>query len=87
VNSPVVALEHVRVIDGTGARPLEDQTVVMEFERAFVKAGGLLAAGCDPTGKVLGMDDRLGSIAAGKEADLVKVHLLFKDGVGYDPEN
>ena len=108
----------------------------VEFERAFVKAGGLLAAGCDPTGngsavagfgdqrnlellvaggftpveairiatlngaKLLGADDRIGSIAVGKEADLVvidgnpasriadveKVHLVFKAGVGYDPE-
>ena len=104
------------------------------FERAFVKAGGLLAAGVDPTGiggalpgygdqrnfellieagftpveairimtlngaTVLGVADRLGSIAAGKVADLVvirgnptatpgdirNVTLVFKDGVGYD---
>jgi len=107
----------------------------VEFEQAFVKAGGLLAAGCDPTGngsalagfgdqrniellveggftpveaiqiatqngaKLLGLDDRIGSIAAGKQADLVvidgnpashiadieKIELVFKDGVGYDP--
>jgi imidazolonepropionase-like amidohydrolase len=106
----------------------------VEFERAFVKAGGLLMAGCDPTGngsalagfgdqrnvellveggftpveairiatlngaKFLGLDDKIGSIAAGKQADLVlldgnpgkqisdieKVTLVFKDGVGYD---
>ena len=79
------------------------------FERAFVKAGGLLGAGVDPTGmggalpgygdqrnyellieagftpveaiqimtlngaKVLGVDNRLGSIAAGKIADLVVI--------------
>jgi imidazolonepropionase-like amidohydrolase len=104
------------------------------FERAFVKAGGLLGAGVDPTGmggalpgygdqrnfellieagftpveaiqimtlngaKVLRVDDRLGSIAAGKTADLVvikgnpiaapgdirNVTIVFKDGVGYD---
>ncbi|HYL74764.1 MAG TPA: amidohydrolase family protein [Bryobacteraceae bacterium] len=107
----------------------------VEFERAFVKAGGLLMAGCDPTGngsalagfgdqrnvellveggftaaeavqiatlngaKFLGLDGKIGSIAAGKQADLVlldgnpakqiadieKVSLVFKDGVGYDP--
>jgi len=106
----------------------------VEFERAFVKAGGLLMAGCDPTGngsalagfgdqrnvellveggftpseairiaslngaKFLGLDDKIGSIAAGKQADLVvidgnpaqkiadieKVTLVFKDGVGFD---
>ena len=104
------------------------------FERAFVKAGGLLAAGVDPTGiggalpgfgdqrnfellieagftpveairimtlngaTVLGVSDRLGSVAAGKIADLVvirgnpvatpgdirNVTIVFKDGVGYD---
>lgn len=108
----------------------------LEFERAFFKAGGLLMAGCDPTGngsavagfgdqrnlellvsggftpeeairiatlngaKFLGQDGRIGSIAAGKQADLVvidgnpasriadieKVELVFKDGVGYDSE-
>jgi imidazolonepropionase-like amidohydrolase len=104
------------------------------FERAFVKAGGLLAAGVDPTGiggalpgygdqrnyellieagftpveairimtlngaTVLGVADRLGSVVAGKIADLVvirgnpivtpgdirNVTMVFKDGVGYD---
>jgi imidazolonepropionase-like amidohydrolase len=104
------------------------------FERAFVKAGGLLGAGVDPTGmggalpgygdqrnfellieagfspveaiqimtlngaKVLRVDDRLGSVTAGKTADLVvirgnpiatpadlrNVTIVFKDGVGYD---
>ncbi|MGZ3425897.1 MAG: amidohydrolase family protein, partial [Polyangia bacterium] len=104
-----------------------------QFERAFVKAGGLLLSGCDPTGDgsvlagfgdqrnlellvdagfspleaihigtangaaYLGRDD-VGTIAAGKRADLVvvdgnpardihdieKVETVFKDGVGYD---
>ncbi|HEX6625258.1 MAG TPA: amidohydrolase family protein [Pyrinomonadaceae bacterium] len=108
----------------------------MEFERAFVQAGGLLVAGLDPTGnggvvagfgdlrqvellveagftpleaikiasfngaKFLGEDARIGSIAVGKQADLVvvkgnpaanigdieKVEVVFKDGVGYDSE-
>jgi imidazolonepropionase-like amidohydrolase len=106
----------------------------MEFERRFAKAGGLLIAGCDPTGngttlagygdwrdvellveagftplealkihslngaQWLGAQDRIGSIAPGKDADLVvvngdpsktvadieKVEIVFKDGVGYD---
>jgi imidazolonepropionase-like amidohydrolase len=30
VDAPVVVLEHVRVIDGTGAAPVEDQTIVIE---------------------------------------------------------
>ena len=108
----------------------------MDFERAFVKAGGLLIAGLDPTGnggivagfgdhrqvellveagftpleaiqiaslngaKFLGEDARIGSIVPGKQADLMivkgnpaaniadieKVEIVFKDGVGYDSE-
>ncbi|HEY2030234.1 MAG TPA: amidohydrolase family protein [Myxococcales bacterium] len=108
----------------------------MEFEHRFAKAGGMLIAGCDPTGngttlagygdfrdvellveagftplealkihslngaQWLGVADRIGSIAPGKEADLVvldgdpsqriadieKVEIVFKDGVGYDPQ-
>jgi imidazolonepropionase-like amidohydrolase len=106
----------------------------MEFERAFVQAGGLLLAGVDPTGpggvlpgfgdqrdvellveagfspleairiatlngaQYLGESDRIGSIAPGKQADLVvikgdpsvriedieNVEIVFKDGLGYD---
>lgn len=106
----------------------------MEFERAFVAAGGTLLAGCDPTGiggtlagygdqrevellveagftpaeaihiqtengaRFLGESDRIGTIAPGKQADLVvikgdptktiadieKVETVFKDGIGYD---
>ena len=108
----------------------------MDFERAFVAAGGLLLAGLDPTGnggvvagfgdlrevellveagftpieaikiatfngaKFLGEDSRVGSIAVGKQADLMivkgnpatkindiqNVEIVFKDGVGYDSE-
>jgi imidazolonepropionase-like amidohydrolase len=104
------------------------------FELAFVKAGGTLLAGLDPTGngaviagfgdqrevellveagftpleaihiatengaKFLGEDKTIGTIAAGKAADLVvlkgdptvdindieKVETVFKDGKGYD---
>jgi imidazolonepropionase-like amidohydrolase len=106
----------------------------MEFERAFVKEGGLLLAGLDPTGiggivagfgdwrelellveagftpleairiatlngaQFLGEQDRIGSLATGKVADIVvvkgdpssnisdieNVELVFKNGVGYD---
>jgi imidazolonepropionase-like amidohydrolase len=107
----------------------------MQFEREFVKAGGLLMQGVDPTGwggvvagfgdqrgvellvaagfspeeairiatlngaMFLGEANRIGTLAAGKEADIVivrgnpsaniadirNVQLVFKDGVGYDP--
>lgn len=105
----------------------------MEFERAFVAAGGLLGAGADPCcisaiagytdqrnyellveagfapekaiqimtlngAKVLGFADRLGSIAPGKQADLVilrgdptrtpsdirNVEMVYRQGIGYD---
>src|ERR1700736_1422450 len=106
----------------------------MDFEVAFVKAGGLLLAGPDPTGNggvlpgfgdqreiellveagltpveaiqiatqngalYLGQQDRIGTLAAGKQADLVlikgdpsqrideieNVETVFKDGIGYD---
>jgi imidazolonepropionase-like amidohydrolase len=105
-----------------------------QFEYDFVKAGGLLLAGEDPTGyggdlagfgdqremellvqagftpaeaihiytengaRFLGEDDGIGTLAAGKQADIVvidgdpsanitdieKTYLVFKDGVGYD---
>jgi imidazolonepropionase-like amidohydrolase len=106
----------------------------MDFEVAFVKAGGLLLAGPDPTGNggvlpgfgdqreiellveagftpveairiatengavYLGQQDRIGTLAAGKQADLVlikgdpakrideieNVETVFKAGIGYD---
>jgi imidazolonepropionase-like amidohydrolase len=106
----------------------------MEFERAFVKAGGHLMTGPDPTGiggiiagfgderdlellveagftpveaikiaslngaEFLGEADHIGSLAPGKQADIVlvkgdpstkiadieNVELVFKDGVGFD---
>jgi imidazolonepropionase-like amidohydrolase len=107
----------------------------LALERAFVRAGGLLIAGTDPTGsggvipgfsnqrqiellveagftpveavqigtsngaKYLGRDALIGTIAAGKQADLVvvtgdpsttiadirNVDTVFKRGVGFDP--
>jgi imidazolonepropionase-like amidohydrolase len=106
----------------------------LEFDRAFFRAGGILASGVDPTGnggalpglgnqrgyellreagftteeavlvvtlngaRVLGEAERLGSVEAGKLADLVLLRgdltadplvirnavTVFKDGVGYD---
>ena len=107
----------------------------MKLELAFVRLGGTLVAGTDPTGgggvipgfsnqhqielmveagfspleaikistlngaTYLNLADRIGSIAVGKQADLVliagdpsanisdirKVELVFKQGIGYDP--
>jgi imidazolonepropionase-like amidohydrolase len=121
-----------------GSQPGSDEATLlkkeMDFERAFVKAGGLLLAGEDPTGyggdlagfgdqrevellveagftplealriasangaQFLGESDRIGTLAAGKAANLVvikgnpskdiadieKVEIVFKEGVGYD---
>lgn len=108
----------------------------MEFERAFVAAGGRLVTGLDPTGyggvvagfgdqrgvellveagfrpveaikiatsngaEVLGEDERIGTLAPGRQADVVvvngdpstditaleKVVVVFKDGIGFDPD-
>ena len=107
----------------------------LAMERAFFRAGGLLLAGCDPTGNggtipgfadlreiellveggftpaeairvatlngalYLGREKTIGSVEAGKNADLLivrgdpgktiadleNVELVFKDGVGFDP--
>ena len=116
---------------GSGGELLKKE---MQFERDFVKAGGLLLSGEDPTGyggvlagfgdqrqtellveagftpleaihiatqngaEFLGEANRIGTLKAGKQADLVvingdpsqkiadieNVELVFKDGIGYD---
>jgi imidazolonepropionase-like amidohydrolase len=131
----------VRYLTARSRIPANSQTATlvrksMDFERAFVAAGGLLIAGLDPTGnggvvagfgdlrqvellveagftaveaikiasfngaKFLGEDARIGSIAVGKQADLMivkgnpatkitdieNVEIVFKDGVGYNSE-
>ena len=44
MNAPVIALQHVRVIDGTGAAPVENQTVVIDHGKiAAVGAAGSTA--------------------------------------------
>lgn len=109
-------------------------TKMMQWERLFVAAGGLLGAGCDPWGtgflpgygdlrnyellieagfssaevvkimtlngaRILGEQQRIGSIERGKAADLVvmrgnlaadpgairNISIVFHDGYGFDP--
>ena len=57
VSAPVVALVHVRVIDGTGAPPREDQTIVIDHGR--IAAVGNAAFTAAPAGaKVLDLKGR-----------------------------
>src|ERR1035441_8966341 len=48
VSAPVVALQHVRVIDGTGAAPREDQTVIIDHGK--ISAVGAVALIPVPSG-------------------------------------
>ena len=43
VDTPVVALTHVRVIDGTGAAPKEDQTLIIRDGNITVLGAGRAA--------------------------------------------
>jgi imidazolonepropionase-like amidohydrolase len=125
-----------RATDATDSETLQQLKQEEQFEYDFVKAGGHLMSGVDPTGnggamagfgdlrnlellvegeftpveavkiatldgaRWLKIDDKVGTISAGKKADLVviagnpaakisdvrNVKIVFKDGVGYDPE-
>ena len=137
VLAPQAATNYLASKEQTSARGSDFAPLLkkeMEFERAFVAAGGLLLAGCDPTGnggalpgfgdqrtlellveagftpeeaihiytqngaEYLGRADRIGTLAPGKQADIVvvegnpseriadveKVKWVFRNGVGYD---
>ena len=135
--APEIA-EEVRAIAiarraGRGAIDPRVYAKAMEYDRAFVAAGGLLGAGVDPTGygaappgygdqrnyellleagfsapevvqimslngaRVLGIADDVGSVEAGKIADLVVIgtdleaagnlhetRIVFRHGIGWD---
>ena len=136
--SPDVQKEYLQrrtqIADGNSQFWKDLWVKALEYEKAFVEAGGLLASGVDPTGyggalpgygdqrnfellheagfnsgevvqimslngaKILGVDDEIGSIEAGKHADLIlidgdlasdpalirNVEIVFRDGVGFD---
>jgi len=48
VNTPAVALQHVRIIDGTGTAPAEDQTIILEG--GLIHAVGNAASTSPPAG-------------------------------------
>lgn len=128
-----VEATHASLAQGRFVVPQRLLQKMMQWERAFVAAGGLLGAGSDPWGtgflpgfgnlrnfellveagfraeeavqiltlngaRILGEQDRIGSIAPGKRADLVVVRgdpvarppdiyevvTVFRDGIGYD---
>jgi len=57
VDAPVVALQHVRVIDGTGAAASDDQTIVIE--RATISGIGRSHSVTTPAGaRVLDLSGR-----------------------------
>lgn len=122
---------HIAEVGGPGLQLLKKE---MQFEHDFVKAGGVLLSGEDPTGyggvlagfgdqrqtellveagftpleaihiatqngaEFLGEGSRIGTLKAGKQADMVvikgdpsrkiedmeNVEMVFKDGMGYD---
>jgi enamidase len=137
VLAPEIAAEVREIAEarraGRGAIDPAVYRKALEYERAFVAAGGLLAAGVDPTGygaappgfgdqrnyellleagftapqvvrimsangaKVLGIDDEVGTVEAGKVADLVVIRgdvealghirdtrIVFRHGIGWD---
>jgi imidazolonepropionase-like amidohydrolase len=88
VDSPVVALEHVRVIDGTGAAAVADQTVVIENGRIreIGKSGSVSvpsgARTLDLTGRsvipgLVGMHDHLFYPAASGQTPVAGAPALY----------
>ncbi|MDR5728053.1 MAG: hypothetical protein RB191_11570, partial [Terriglobia bacterium] len=52
VSNPVIALTHVEIIDGTGAAPVNDQTVVLDHGK-ITSVGPSAGAQIPPGAKVL----------------------------------
>ena len=77
VDAPVVALTHVRVIDGTGAPPAEDQTIVIAGGR--VQAIGAAAGTTPPAGAKV-MDLRGYTVIPGLVG--MHDHLFYPSGGG-----
>jgi enamidase len=77
VDAPLIALTHVRVIDGTGAAPREDQTIV--FNGGVISAIGSAATTAAPAGaQVIDLTGK--SIIPGLV--MVHEHLYYPNGPG-----
>ncbi len=72
VEAPTVALAHVRVIDGTGAAPLEDQTVVIGGGK--IRSVGPSAAAAVPAGARVLTTHRSSTLT-----DILKVLLCYSN--------
>src|SRR5207247_10694705 len=67
VDTPVVALTHVRVIDGTGAAPSEDQTLI-------IRDGNIVAVGAARSTRVPARAQVLDLTGKSVIAGLVMLH-------------
>ena len=98
---PLIALMHVRLIDGTGALPgYGDQRNLELLVEAGFKPEEAIQIYSHNGAVYMGRDNLIGTIAAGKQADLVvvegdpsariadveKVKYVFKAGVAYDSQ-
>jgi imidazolonepropionase-like amidohydrolase len=77
IDAPIISLEHVRVIDGTGAAPAEDQTVILDHGR--IASVGPAASAAVPAGA-----QRLSLAAATVIPGMVGMHehLFYPSGSG-----
>ncbi len=82
VNAPVVALQHVRVIDGTGAAQRDDQTVIID--RGKIAAVGPFASTTAPSGAQI-MDLTGSTVIPGLVG--MHEHLFYPSGDGISTYN
>jgi len=77
VDAPVVALTHVRVIDGTGAPPREDQTIVMR-DGSIAAMGAAASTAVPPGAQTVDLSGK--SVIPGLV--MVHEHLYYPTGPG-----
>jgi hypothetical protein len=95
VITPRVILDHVTVIDGTGAEALPDRNVSIDGGTIAAISNGaevppaegttvLELRGYSVMPGIVGMHDHLWYLAR-PNLDVEHVEIVFKDGMGYDP--